>query len=362
MYYNSKETLARKTPNNVSYSLPFIKRNKIHNLLCIIFNNQFLKTELKEIFHFVKNNSFNLAFYKQYLIAVRTLRYFSNSKPFKKILKSNSDDIVYFYWGTSAILTIPLLKRQTFVRIHGGEFNTYYTGGYVPFLKSKANVDTTFLPISLDSQKKILSINPNAFCELNFLGTFFNFNYKEKSHTPPIHVVSCSSIIPLKRIDLIIEALKLCENDLKWTHFGDGELFINMLEKCQKELPKNIFWDIKGRISNSEILDFYQNTDIQLFINVSETEGIPVSIMEAMSFGIPCFATNVGGTSEIVNESNGFIVDVDFSIKELSTTIDSILSLDYKTRSMNSRLTWERKFDAMNNYKKLTEIFSLKNT
>ena len=33
-----------------------------------------------------------------------------------------------------------------------------------------------------------------------------------------------------------------------------------------------------------------------VFLNVSSSEGVPVSIIEAMSFGIPCIATNVGGT------------------------------------------------------------------
>ena len=48
------------------------------------------------------------------------------------------------------------------------------------------------------------------------------------------------------------------------------------------------------------MLDYYKNNIIDIFINLSASEGIPVSIMDAISFGIPCIATNVGGTGEIV--------------------------------------------------------------
>lgn len=43
---------------------------------------------------------------------------------------------------------------------------------------------------------------------------------------------------------------------------------------------------------------------------MSDSEGIPVSIMEAMSFGIPVIARNVGGMSEIVNEENGLLLEM----------------------------------------------------
>ena len=46
-----------------------------------------------------------------------------------------------------------------------------------------------------------------------------------------------------------------------------------------------------------------------MFINLSSSEGIPVSIMEAQSFGIPVIATNVGGSGEIVVSETGVLVD-----------------------------------------------------
>ena len=48
--------------------------------------------------------------------------------------------------------------------------------------------------------------------------------------------------------------------------------------------------------------------DFDLFVNMSLSEGIPVSIMEAISFGIPIIATNVGGNAEIVNDETGVLI------------------------------------------------------
>ncbi|MDD0858820.1 glycosyltransferase [Arthrobacter alpinus] len=61
--------------------------------------------------------------------------------------------------------------------------------------------------------------------------------------------------------------------------------------------------ELKGAVANDEVLNFYRNHEISVFINVSTSEGVPVSIMEAISFDIPVVATSVGGTPEIVGGS-----------------------------------------------------------
>lgn len=58
---------------------------------------------------------------------------------------------------------------------------------------------------------------------------------------------------------------------------------------------------------------------------MSDSEGIPVSIMEAMSFGIPVIARNVGGMSEIVNEENGLLLEND-DAEDAASKISSLLT------------------------------------
>jgi glycosyltransferase involved in cell wall biosynthesis len=64
-------------------------------------------------------------------------------------------------------------------------------------------------------------------------------------------------------------------------------------------------------------LDFYTEQPFDLFVNVSASEGVPFSIMEAFSVGIPVMATNVGGTGEIVNEQVGMLLPSDINLAGL---------------------------------------------
>ena len=153
---------------------------------------------------------------------------------------------------------------------------------------------------------------------------------------------------------MIAKALsRITEVQIKWTHFGDGDLMDDLKAEIAN-LPQNITVELPGRVPNSEIYQYYNDNNVNLFINVSESEGLPVSIMEAISFGIPVIATDVGGTCEIVLDGvNGRLLPETFEINELAEEIREIISLsdaEYETLSHNARRIYEDKFSAEKNY------------
>ena len=91
-----------------------------------------------------------------------------------------------------------------------------------------------------------------------------------------------------------------------------------------------------------------------LFINVSSSEGIPVSIMEAMSAGIPVIATAVGGTPEIVvDRMNGALLSAHPSPEAIAARILEYEALDAdRKRSYREAAleTWNRAYDANVNF------------
>jgi glycosyltransferase involved in cell wall biosynthesis len=116
-------------------------------------------------------------------------------------------------------------------------------------------------------------------------------------------------LIPRKQIDVVIRSLvelKKCLTDktvmfriigIGWQQTALEEL-VNELH-----LEENVVF--AGEVSYNVIQQEYQSSDI--YIQLSKTEGMSNSILEAMSCGLPVITTNVGGASEFM-ENNGFII------------------------------------------------------
>ena len=172
-------------------------------------------------------------------------------------------------------------------------------------------------------------------------------------------LVSCSNLVDVKRVHLIIRALMRCRPKVHWYHFGDGELR-EKLEAKAKALPDHVKYTFMGYRANEEVQRFYAEHSIDAFLNVSQSEGIPVSVMEAESYGIPIVATDVGGTSEIVhNGENGILLKVDFTDGDLLSAIRDVVEKADQYRAAAIR-TWESMSDAQKVFpaffRKLAEV------
>lgn len=183
------------------------------------------------------------------------------------------------------------------------------------------------------------------------------------SESVGFHIVSCSSLIPLKRVHLIVAIIEKLPFTVRWTHFGDGPLF-EEVKGLASLVPENVTVDLKGFVSNEEIIEFYKNTPIDLFINVSEHEGIPVSIMEAISFGIPSIGCAICGVPEIVTKKTGFILDKEF---EVADAVDILVGYEKGTAETKQELRkttrayWKENFSAEENYTDFINQYLLNN-
>jgi len=198
-------------------------------------------------------------------------------------------------------------------------------------------------------------------CKVLYWGSeyfaFSNGTYKDDKFI----IVSCSTVEKLKRVDLIAEAVSIINrDDVMWYHFGDGVEFENLRRKVEsfKEIVKNRI-KLMGRIDNIKVKEFYYSNKPDLFINVSTSEGIPISVMEAQSYGIPAIVTDVGGEREIVtNNVNGFVVSKDITAKELAVYIIDYINMNESEKeriSEGCRESWNNRFNLnknINNYLK----------
>ncbi len=146
-------------------------------------------------------------------------------------------------------------------------------------------------------------------------------------HSKEYLIVSCSVINENKRVIDIAKAISLLKMPIIWIHFGSGPKEQQVIQWCTAHMPNYISWKINGWTANEDVIAFYKKHRPDVFVNLSYVEGIPVSIMEAMSCGIPCVATNTGANGEIVhNGVNGYLVSRDFQIDEVTRNIEKCLN------------------------------------
>lgn len=179
------------------------------------------------------------------------------------------------------------------------------------------------------------------------------------------HIVSCSRVVGVKRVERIAKALALLNGEnlgrIKWTHIGDGEMMQQIREICEEKLG---FMEVNlmGQISNTEVKAFYKNEKVDALINVSTSEGLPVSMMEALSYSIPVVATDVGGVGEIIRDRyNGVLISPDFTDEELAERIKEIISYSKEEKvrmRKNARSYWEENFDAQKNFSEFAKEIS----
>lgn len=281
--------------------------------------------------------------------------------------KKKSKVTLYSYWMAEPALICALLKKysnlniiKTITRCH--RFDVYEYANklhYLPYRKLiLANMDVIY-PISNDAYDYLearYKCYVHGKMQIQRLGTEDGIEC-QVNKSQVLRLVSCSWLRPVKRVGLIVKALEALEIPIEWTHYGDGEE-MEKLQKMVKGIDKcNIKINFAGRITNSEILKAYHKNAFDVFINVSENEGVPVSIMEAMSVGMLVIATDVGGTREIVkNEVNGYLLPKDCTPNLIAEKIQAIYHMSddvYSKARRNSRMLWEKLSSAKNNYQKM---------
>lgn len=348
---------------NFSYEIiPNIKFSSLFsfNFIKWFFSKDVLK-EIKRNFSFNKKGVGRLKyilFYGNFCI--------SSYKKINELLKKLKENEIYFYsfWLSRGAYAISYYKNQnykknliikTVSRAHGYDlYEDRNNLNYLPFRECINNNLDKICFISENGKKyfeekyKFDSVNKYFVSKLgteNKLSLKKIIKEKEK-----ICIASCSSIIDVKRLDLIIDILSQLNIDFYWIHIGTGELEEKIRKYASKKLKKENY-KFLGIIDNSKILQTYIDYDVDYFINMSDSEGIPVSIMEAISLGIPCIARNVGGISEIINNECGLLL---IDIK--ADTINEFLNLrlenikKYQELSKNSLEKWEKNYNAERNY------------
>ncbi len=293
-------------------------------------------TNLIELFLLIKNIDKDKVI--RLLNSAKRVRQIIRHESIKKVLNSEQKDtILYFYWGVGIADILPLININQFkkivVRLHRFDVYEYENKGYIPYRQQLMNKRITFLPCSDDGTNYLINRYPKRIATVNTqrLGVLPHKKTSFGSNKSILNIVSCSSLTEVKRIDLMIQAAEKLTIPFQWIHIGNGELFESLELAVRTKGLKDKFKFI-GSINSELIIEYLIQGSFDLFINTSRSEGVPVSIMEALSVGLPVIATDAGGTKEIVDDSVGQLLKIDFQISELKEAIEKFNSLENKDR------------------------------
>lgn len=160
---------------------------------------------------------------------------------------------------------------------------------------------------------------------------FFYKEHVKKDDT--VRFVLTGNLRPIKRFDLVIQAVGECaslQKNTKFTIIGDGperEKLQEMIEAYH--LSDTIY--LVGRQSRDYIVEALQEADVYILSSHLETFG--VAPMEALACGVPVIATDCGGSRSYMNSFNGLLIptdDVEAMSKAISYMVEHYKEFDRK--------------------------------
>jgi glycosyltransferase involved in cell wall biosynthesis len=235
---------------------------------------------------------------------------------------------LYFYWGADYAEILPYLtqrhQRASLVRFHGYDLYWERNDGYMPSQRAIVESAAVLAPISEDGAIYLSRKYPRHAHKIrrHRLGTTLA-GRSLPSRDGVLRIATCSYATPVKRLHLLVEGLRHVARPVEWTHIGDGPLLPSLVE-ASRTLPANVRCRFPGHRQPADIAPLYAAHPFDVFANVSESEGISIAIMEAMAAGIPTVATDVGGTSELVDATVGRLLRPDFAPAELAAALEAV--------------------------------------
>ena len=302
--------------------------------------------------------------------ALTTLMRAFHFETFLKKVRSRADGecVLYTYWNDYTALAAALAAKngdRVVSRIHRADlYLNEGNGYYIPYKNEIARRIDKLVFISrdgMDYYRENFEIDDSK-CLLSYLGVKEGKRPERPCADGPIKILSFSYMSPVKRVDRIIDALSLTDGiKAEWTHIGSGMLADELKEKAERELKgkENIKYELKGYMNHDDAMEYISDNSFDFLLNVSSSEGLPVTMMECMARGMPVMATDVGGVCEIVeNGKNGFMLKPDFTDGELVSAIKAYAEMSADERQKMSDCAykkWQECFDCRKNYLEFCE-------
>ncbi len=261
-----------------------------------------------------------------------------------------------FYRKSIIVNILKLLNVKIIIHMHGACFDKFYEKSskkeYITKILNKAEKIIVlseswkaFFSKIVPEEKIVVLYNAVSLPEI-----------KEKENKDTLNILFLGRLGERKGVYDILKVAKKLENEnIKITLAGDGET--EKVRNLVKEENIEKIVEVKDWVNSKEKEDLLNKADI--YILPSYNEGMPMSVLEAMSYSLPVITTNIGSIPEIIeNNENGILIEPG-NIEELKENILKLIN-DEKLRKKlgnNARKKIEEKFNIEKQINKIEELY-----
>ena len=278
-----------------------------------------------------------------------------------RTISISNNDVIIAYWANrpatvAAFLTEKYSSTKTLSYAHAGDiYASRVNQPHLPIQKWAFERIDRILSVSDAGTKHLKNEFPEfkERIQTHRLGVVSPNQKNPRNTLETLHILSLSSLVKVKRIQLIAKAMPHIVRKIRWTHIGDGPERNNIMSHLT-ELPSHVEIEFLGALPHDEVLQYMKTEPIDLMLNTSSSEGVPVSIMEAYSHGIPVIATDVGGNGEIVLKEH--LIPPDSNPMDIASIINDWVE-DPQIREKVSTIQLEN-YDSTKNARKIHTIIT----
>ena len=279
---------------------------------------------------------------------------------YKRMQKTHgTPDLIYSHYLLNSYAALRLKKKYNLPLVaieHWSEVNKDILKSYVKYSGDKVySIADKVIAVS-DSLKSMLNkhFHVDALVVHNLVGE--GFDYTPTSQRSTFNFVTVGSLFHVKGYDILIDAfakIASVNNNFRLTVVGDG----NQRPLLQQLITKHNLQSkvsLVGRKSRAEVADILLNSDV--YVSSSRNENFSVSVLEALSIGLPVVATICGGIRECINDSNGLLVPTE-NVDLLS---DAMLKISQNISNYNRESIardFENRFSTTSIVNNLVSIF-----
>jgi glycosyltransferase involved in cell wall biosynthesis len=274
----------------------------------IVFNNSRLSKELIKLGIPVQ------------IIEEEALSFFELVRQVSYYIRYHNPDIIHSHRYKENLISFLAWRKNKRVKLiatqhglpefYGGDFKIKHRLIiYLNFLILKKYFDLT-VPVSCDIRQLLIGkLNfPPRKLKMIYNGITIGKSVPDEFEHVDFQIGSVGRLSPVKDFDLFIEIARMVFR--KWPNAffkiaGDGP-DLNRLRALLKQKESSINLSLVGHLDNLD--SFYRS--LYIYVNTSKHEGIPLSVLEAMSFGVPVVLPKVGGMPELIrNGKEGYLIE-----------------------------------------------------